>query len=82
MCPFFAVVTVGKGRTVEGQTQKAGGLPIVTNTPDQTKSTIRMGGLDAYQRLPEYLLAVRNPLVILDWSTNAYQCADLAAPPL
>ena len=23
------------------------------------------------------MLAVRNPLVILDWSTNAYQSADL-----
>jgi hypothetical protein len=32
-----AVVTVGKGRTVAGQTQKAGGLPIVTKPPDQTK---------------------------------------------
>ena len=31
-----------------------------------------------YQTLPESLLAVRNPLVILDWSTNAYQSPDLA----
>jgi len=27
--------------------------------------------------LPESLLAVRNPLVILDWSTNAYHLIDL-----
>ena len=35
------------------------------------------GGSDAYQMLPESLLAVRNPLVHLDWSTNAYHVADL-----
>ena len=33
----FAVVIVGKGDTATGQTQKAGGLPIVTMPPDQTK---------------------------------------------
>jgi hypothetical protein len=31
-----------------------------------------------YQHLPRSLLAVRNPVVILDWSTNAYQPPDLA----
>ena len=36
-----------------------------------------MGGSDAYQMLPESVLAVRNPLVVLVWSTNAYQPADL-----
>ncbi len=36
------------------------------------------GGSDAYQMLPESLLAVRNPLVFLDWSTNCYHSADLA----
>ena len=36
------------------------------------------GGSDAYQMLPESLLAVRNPLVILDWSTNTYHLPDLA----
>ena len=41
-----------------------------------------MGGPDAYQTLPEYLLAVRIALVILDWSTNAYHDADLSASPL
>jgi len=34
-----------------------------------------------YQMLPGSLLAVRNPLVILDWSTNAYQSADLGRNP-
>ena len=36
-----------------------------------------MGGSDAYQMLPESVLAVRNPLVVLDWSTNAYHSPDL-----
>ena len=35
-----AVVIVGKGRTVAGPTQKAGGLPIVTNAGDQTKNQV------------------------------------------
>jgi hypothetical protein len=38
-------------------------LPFVTKVGDQTKRTIRRGGLDAYQRLPDPVLAVRNPLV-------------------
>ena len=36
-----------------------------------------MGGSDAYQTLPEYLLAMLKPLVILDWSTNAYHPLNL-----
>ncbi len=35
------------------------------------------GGSDAYQMLPESMLAVRNPLVFLDWSTNCYHLPDL-----
>ena len=35
------------------------------------------GGSDAYQMLPRSMLAVRNPLVFLDWSTNAYHPSDL-----
>jgi len=35
------------------------------------------GPKDAYQTLPDSVLAVRNPLVILDWSTNAYHLIDL-----
>ena len=31
-----------------------------------------------YQTLPDPVLAVRNPVVVLDWSTNAYHRADLA----
>ena len=34
------MVKVGKGRTVAGPTQKAGGLPIVTNAGDQTKNQV------------------------------------------
>ena len=56
---------------------RPGGLPNITDPADQTKSTILLGGSDAYQTLPEYLLAMLKPLVILDWSTNAYHPADL-----
>ena len=35
------------------------------------------GGSDAYQMLPDPVLAVRNPVVVLAWSTNCYQSADL-----
>ena len=52
-------------------------LPFVTNTPDQTKRTMLRGGSDAYQTLPESVLAVRNPLVILVWSTILYHVSDL-----
>jgi len=69
---------VGKGDPRQDLTQNGTGLPMLTNAPDQTKSTMPMGGLDAYQTLPEYLLAVRNPSVFLDWSTNCYQSPDLA----
>ena len=72
---------VGKGDPRQDQSQNGSGLPMLTNPPDQTKSTMPMGGLDAYQTLPEYLLAVRNPLVFLDWSTNAYHIADLGLNP-
>jgi hypothetical protein len=37
---FAAVVMIGKGRTAKGQTQKAGGLPIPTKAPDQTKNQV------------------------------------------
>ena len=53
------------------------GLPSLTNTPDQTKRTIRMGGSDAYQSLPDFSQAWHKPLVILDWSTKVYHPADL-----
>ena len=52
-------------------------LPFVTNTLLQTKPTILLGGSDAYQTLPRSLLTERNPLVILDWSTNCYHLPDL-----
>ena len=35
------------------------------------------GGRDAYQMLPYFLPRLLNPLVDLDWSTNAYQSPDL-----
>ena len=53
------------------------GLPLLTKAADQTKRTMPRGGRDAYQMLPESLLAVRNPLVFLDWSTNAYHPLNL-----
>ena len=54
------------------------GLPLLTNRRDQTKRTIRMGGSDAYQTLPDPVLAERTALVILVWSTNAYHLIDLS----
>ena len=39
------------------------------------------GGSDAYQTLPDPMLAVRNPLVFLDWSTNAYHSLNLGLNP-
>jgi hypothetical protein len=45
---------------------------------DPTKCTMRMGGPDAYQTLPDPVLAVRNPLADLVWSTNCYHPPDLA----
>ncbi len=53
-------------------------LPFPTNTRYQTKCTMRRGGRDAYQMLPDPVTAVRTTLVILDWSTNGYQSPDLA----
>ena len=53
-------------------------LPNITTRRHQTICTMSQGGSDAYQRLPDSLLAVRNPLVVLAWSTNCYQPADLA----
>ena len=53
------------------------GLPRLTTTADQTRYTMSRGGSDAYQMLPRSMLAVRNPLVFLDWSTNCYHPSDL-----
>ena len=35
------------------------------------------GGSDAYQTLPYFSQAWHNPVVIVDWSTNAYHLPDL-----
>ncbi len=56
-------------------------LPLLTRRGHHTKSTNLLTCVDAYQRLPDPMLAVRNPLVILVWSTNAYQPADLGLNP-
>ena len=53
-------------------------LPMLTKAGDHTKSTRCLTCVDPYHPLPYSMLAVRNPVVILDWSTNAYQSADLA----
>ena len=53
------------------------GLPWLTNGGDHTKYTNLLTCVDPYHPLPYSMLAVRNPVVILDWSTNAYQCSDL-----
>ena len=53
-------------------------LPTVTKRGHHTKSTKRLTCVDPYQMLPRSMLAVRNPVVFLDWSTNAYHPSDLA----
>jgi hypothetical protein len=53
------------------------GLPLLTNTGLHTKLTKRFACVDPYQTLPDPVLAVRNPLVHLDWSTNCYHLPDL-----
>ena len=50
---------------------------MITKRRYHTKTTMPQGGSDAYQMLPRSMLAVRNPLVFLDWSTNAYHLIDL-----
>ena len=61
---------VAPGRTVVS-------LPLLTKVGDHTKRTECLACVDAYQTLPYLTPRQRNPLVFLDWSTNAYQSADL-----
>ena len=61
---------VAHGRTIVS-------LPLLTKVADHTKRTECLACVDAYQRLPYLTPRQRNPLVFLDWSTNAYQSADL-----
>ena len=56
-------------------------LPSLTKGRHHTKCTMSQGGSDAYQMLPDPMLAARNPLVFLDWSTNAYHSAYLGLNP-
>ena len=58
------------GRTVVG-------LPTLTEAGLHTKYTNRLTCVDAYQTLPDRMLTMRTPLVILVWSTIAYHVADL-----
>ena len=58
------------GRTVVG-------LPLLTEAGLHTKYTNRLTCVDAYQTLPDPVLTVRTPLVILVWSTRAYHVRDL-----
>ena len=52
-------------------------LPTLTAVGLHTKSTNRLTCVDAYQTLPDPVLTVRTPLVILVWSTRAYHVRDL-----
>ena len=61
---------VAHGRTVVS-------LPLLTKVGDHTKRTECLACVDAYQTLPDRMLAMLKPLVILDWSTNCYQSPDL-----
>ena len=53
-------------------------LPTLTKVRHHTKYTNLLTCVDAYQMLPDPMLAMLKPLVILDWSTIAYHFADLA----
>ena len=80
----FAVVKVGKGDTATGQTQKAGGLPIVTNTGDQTKNQVVLHV--EHPTKPYRILCSRCETHWCIWFglryiTTAYQSTDLAGPP-
>jgi len=79
---FAAVVKVGKGDARQDRSQNGGLLPIPTNPCDHTKTTKRLTCAEPYQRLPRSVLAVRNPVVNLVWSTRAYHITVLAGPPL
>ena len=61
---------VAHGRTVVS-------LPLLTKVGDHTKRTECLACVDAYQTLPDLVPGQRNPLVVLDWSTNAYHVRDL-----
>ena len=52
-------------------------LPLLTKVADHTKRTECLACVDAYQTLPDLTPRQRNPLVFLDWSTNAYHSPDL-----
>ena len=66
-------------------TQKAGGLPRLTNTPDQTKIQV-ISHVSSPTR-PYRILCSRRETHWCIWFghpaiTRAYHCADLAGPPL
>ena len=52
-------------------------LPTVTRRGHHTKYPNPLTCVDAYQMLPDLVPRQRNPLVILDWSTNTYHPPDL-----
>jgi len=54
-------------------------MPYQGPRPNQKPSVLACG--TPYQRLPDPVLAVRNRLVDLDWSTNTYQDTDLGPTP-
>ena len=54
------------------------GLPFPTKVGDHAKRTECLACVRAYQTLPDRMLAMLKPLVILDWSTNCYQSAELS----
>ena len=52
-------------------------LPTLTKVAHHTKSTNPLTCVDAYQTLPDPMLAMLKPLVFLDWSTNTYHPRNL-----
>ena len=72
---------LGKGDMWPGASQSRGGLPCLTMPPDQTKNQVVLhveSPTKPYQEYRDPVLAVRNPVVVLDWSTNCYHPLNLS----
>ena len=83
-CLLSAVVIVGKGLVRQGRSQKAGGLPIVTNGGDQTKIQVILHVFSPTKPYQDLCSRCERHWCIWFGSrslTNTYHTADLAGPP-
>jgi len=76
LCVYLTprLVSVGNDCRVPGQCEFT--IAYQRGWPNQNPSGLAWDF--PYQTLPDPVLAVRNPLVVLDWSTNCYHPPDLA----